>query len=180
MTVIEVDGVYVKPYPTQGVDVAVGQRYSVLVTMNADPSINYPIVAAMDGLRSPSPRPNTTAWLQYNSSATLPSARNLTSFYPFDDTKITPLLPVPVSTADHNVTLAVTFATRESDGNTVAQINGISYVAPDAPTMLTAMDAPFPLEPYNYGPTTNSYVLRHNRMVWLIIENQTGGSHPCT
>ena len=70
MTVIEVDGVYVKPYLTQGVDVAVGQRYSVLVMMNADPSINYPIVAAMDGFRRPSPRPNTTAWLRYNRSET--------------------------------------------------------------------------------------------------------------
>lgn len=36
MTVIEVDGVYVQPYNTQGVDVAVGQRYSVLVTMDAN------------------------------------------------------------------------------------------------------------------------------------------------
>lgn len=140
---------------------------------------NYPIVAAMDGLRSPSPRPNTTAWLRYDSSAPLPTARNLSSFYSFDDTNLTPLVPMLVTEADHNVTLAVSFATRESDGNTVAQINGISYEAPDTPTMLTAMDAPFPLEPSNYGQTTNSYILRHNRMIWLIIENQTKGNHPC-
>jgi iron transport multicopper oxidase len=50
MTVIEVDGTDVEPYITDGIDVAVGQRVSVLVTMNADPSRNYPIVAAMGGL----------------------------------------------------------------------------------------------------------------------------------
>ena len=47
MTVIEVDGIDVEPYVTQGIDVAVGQRYSVLVTMTGDPSRNYPIVGAM-------------------------------------------------------------------------------------------------------------------------------------
>ena len=53
MTVIEVDGIDVEPYDTEAVDVAVGQRYSVLVTMNADKSKNYPIVGAM-GNRSSS------------------------------------------------------------------------------------------------------------------------------
>ena len=47
MTVIEVDGIDVEPYTTDGIDVAVGQRVSVLVTMNGDPSRNYPIVGAM-------------------------------------------------------------------------------------------------------------------------------------
>ena len=47
MTVIEVDGTDIEPYITQGIDVAAGQRVSVLVTMNADPSRNYPIVGAM-------------------------------------------------------------------------------------------------------------------------------------
>jgi iron transport multicopper oxidase len=47
MTVIEVDGVDVEPFVTEGINVAVGQRLSVLVAMDADPSFNYPIVAAM-------------------------------------------------------------------------------------------------------------------------------------
>ena len=47
MTVVEVDGVDVEPFVTKGIDVAVGQRYSVLVTMTGDPSRNYPIVGAM-------------------------------------------------------------------------------------------------------------------------------------
>jgi iron transport multicopper oxidase len=53
MTVIEVDGIDVKPYDTEAVDIAVGQRYSVLVTMNADKSKNYPLVGAMGKLFLP-------------------------------------------------------------------------------------------------------------------------------
>jgi FtsP/CotA-like multicopper oxidase with cupredoxin domain len=47
MTVIEVDGIDVEPYTVQGVDLAVGQRLSVLITMNQDPTKNYPIVGSM-------------------------------------------------------------------------------------------------------------------------------------
>jgi iron transport multicopper oxidase len=47
MTVIEVDGIDVQPYKTKGIDLAVGQRLSVLVTMKTDKSKNYPIVGAM-------------------------------------------------------------------------------------------------------------------------------------
>jgi iron transport multicopper oxidase len=85
MTVIEVDGVYVEAYETKGISLAVGQRVSVLITMDANPCFNYPIVAAM-GLShramelkidqsmfdSPSANPNATAWLVYNTYAPLP------------------------------------------------------------------------------------------------------------
>jgi FtsP/CotA-like multicopper oxidase with cupredoxin domain len=47
MIVIEVAGVYIQPYTTSGIELAVGQRISVLVTMGANPAFNYPIVAAM-------------------------------------------------------------------------------------------------------------------------------------
>jgi len=47
LTVIEVDGVDVEPYEVPAVDLAVGQRLSVLITMNQDPTKNYPIVGSM-------------------------------------------------------------------------------------------------------------------------------------
>ena len=47
MTVIEVDGVDTQPYTTNGINVAVGQRYSILVTMKDNNKANYPIVGAM-------------------------------------------------------------------------------------------------------------------------------------
>jgi iron transport multicopper oxidase len=47
LIVIEVDGVDVEPYEVPGVDLAVGQRLSVLVKMDQDPTKNYPIVGSM-------------------------------------------------------------------------------------------------------------------------------------
>jgi len=47
LTVIEVDGVDCQPYEVPGVDLAVGQRLSVLVKMDQDPCKNYPIVGSM-------------------------------------------------------------------------------------------------------------------------------------
>jgi iron transport multicopper oxidase len=47
MTVVEVDGIDVQPYKTYGINIAVGQRVSILVEMTGDPSHNYPIVGAM-------------------------------------------------------------------------------------------------------------------------------------
>ncbi|KAI8062685.1 Cupredoxin [Gongronella butleri] len=43
MTVIEADGTYVKPYDVDYLEVAPGQRYSVLVTMDQDASKTYAI-----------------------------------------------------------------------------------------------------------------------------------------
>ena len=47
LTVIEVDGVDVEPYKTSGINVAVGQRYSILVTMKDNDSCNYAMVGSM-------------------------------------------------------------------------------------------------------------------------------------
>ena len=52
MTIIEVDGIDVEPFQTKGIDVAVGQRYSVLVNMTGDVRHNYPIVGAMGEISS--------------------------------------------------------------------------------------------------------------------------------
>ncbi len=47
MTVVEVDGVYTVPFETQQLYVTTAQRYTVLLTANANPSINYGIVSQM-------------------------------------------------------------------------------------------------------------------------------------
>lgn len=48
MTVVEVDGVYTVPFETQQLYVTTAQRYTVLLTANANPSINYGIVSQMN------------------------------------------------------------------------------------------------------------------------------------
>lgn len=48
MTVVEVDGVYTKPYKVSQLFIAPAQRYSVLVTSKSSCSQNFAIVASMD------------------------------------------------------------------------------------------------------------------------------------
>ena len=185
LTIIEVDGVYVQPFATQGLDIHVGQRYSVLVTLDANPNFNYQMVAAMDnliGLGTPR-KPNATSWLVYNPVAPLPEPQKLRNWYPFDDfLSLHPLVFKGVELPDCNITLAVTFqlAPLFSPLFTVAAINTVSYLPPVTPTILTVMDAIDPCDPSIYGATTNSHVLKYLDMVYVIIENgDNGGAHPC-
>ena len=41
MTIIEIDGHYNKPSPVDRIEIAPGQRYSVLLKADVDPTRNY-------------------------------------------------------------------------------------------------------------------------------------------
>ena len=128
---------------------------------------------------SPSNNPNTTAWLVYDPSAPKPDAAILQEFYPWDDTKLVPLDPVPVTNHDTIVTLDVNFTTIE--GINYAIVNNNSYSPPNVPAIFTALTTGGDANnPEIYGNTTNTYVLNHLDMVWLVINNEDTGGHPCT
>jgi len=173
MWVIEVDGVYVYPYPTSGINIHIGQRYSVVVRMDADPSRNYPILAVMDEAKS---KPSVTGWLVYNDTAPRPPAVPIP--FDFDDTRLHPLTPRPVTPSTRNITFVVRFEKIGPNGTTLATINGVSYEAPYEPTMLTALQAADPFDLSIYGNKTNTNLLHLNEMIWVIIES-TAGDHPC-
>jgi iron transport multicopper oxidase len=192
MTVIEVDGVYVEAYETKGISLAVGQRVSVLITMDANPCFNYPIVAAM-GLShramelkidqsmfdSPSANPNATAWLVYNTYAPLPEPAIFSEFVNFDDTQLIPLEPLPAVMYDRLVTANVNFT--DINGINFAIVNGNTYKPANVPTLFTALTTgPQATDPASYGNTTNTFVLEHLDMVWIAINNFDTGDHPCT
>lgn len=48
ITVVEIDGVYTVPFTTQQLYVTTAQRYTVLLTADADPSVNYGIISQMN------------------------------------------------------------------------------------------------------------------------------------
>lgn len=127
---------------------------------------------------SPSAHPNTTAWLVYNSSAPKPQPANLPTFFEFVDTDLIPLDPLPVTMYDTIITADVNFAT--IDGINFAVINNNTYIAPKVPAMFTALTTgQAAVDPVVYGNTTNSFVLNHLDMIWLVINNDDDGSHPC-
>jgi iron transport multicopper oxidase len=171
MTVIEVDGVYVEPYESQGVDIAIGQRYSVLVTMDQNSSLNYPIVASLDPTAG-SIRPNTTAWLVYDPLAPLPAAKLIPAYYPFEDTDIHTLEPHAVDNSSTRIQLNVSF------GGGGAEVNGVTYEAPVTPTLFTVLGATNPYDPSNYPVTSNVNILQYNISYWVIVQNNSPVNHP--
>jgi iron transport multicopper oxidase len=60
-----------------------------------------------------------------------------------------------------------------------AFFNGITYVGAKVPTLYTALSSGnSSLNPTIYGVNTNSYVIKHNEVVEIILNNQDPGKHP--
>lgn len=127
----------------------------------------------------PCVNPNVTGWLRYNPNKPLPEPQLVMAYPDFEDTDLVPLKPMPVVPYDELVTITVNFT--DFDSVNYAIVNNNSYSAPNVPAMLTALttgsDA---TDPEVYGNTTNSFVLNHLDMVWVVINNDDDGGHPCT
>jgi iron transport multicopper oxidase len=60
-----------------------------------------------------------------------------------------------------------------------AFFNDITYVAPKVPTLYTALSAgDLATNPVIYGRDTNSFVLKHNQVIEIILNNLDPGKHP--
>ena len=90
------------------------------------------------------------------------------------------LYPESVVNPDESHTLNVLFDTL-GDGANYAMFNEISYKPPIVPTLLTALSVPsnYTTEPTVYGHSTNPFVLGHNNMVQIVLNNADPGKHPC-
>jgi iron transport multicopper oxidase len=117
----------------------------------------------------------------YNESNPNPDPQLVASFYDWEDTLLTPLEPESVVQPDEVHQLDVLFETR-SDGQNYAMFNMVSYTAPIVPSLLTALSVPanYTTQATVYGTSTNPFVLGHNNMVQLIVNNGDTGKHPCT
>lgn len=184
--IVEIDGVYTEPVETDMVYLAAAQRYSILVTTKDTADKNYPIVIVADSdMLDTIPadlKLNQTNWLEYDANAPHPQAvmpvDDSTKLYPFDDMDLTPydrmpLLPEP------DLTINVTVSMEQlGDGSGYAFFNNISYVKPQVPTLYTALSSgKLATNPSIYGESTNPFVLEHNQVVDLILNNNDTGSH---
>jgi iron transport multicopper oxidase len=110
MTVVEVDGVYTKPYTVSQLFMTSGQRYSVIVIAKSNSKKNYAIVTSMnegmfdpgvtrpdlknnvnifDTYRDVADSPQATSWLVYDRGKPLPAPFTI-PYLPFDDTVFIP------------------------------------------------------------------------------------------
>ena len=60
-----------------------------------------------------------------------------------------------------------------------AFFSGITYVKPKVPSLYTALTSgEYATNASIYGVNTNSYVLEHNEVVEIVLNNQDPGKHP--
>ncbi|PVI00038.1 Ferroxidase [Periconia macrospinosa] len=183
MRVVEVDGVYTKPAEASMIYMTAAQRWSVLVTAKNSTDRNFAFVGSMDkDLFDQVPEglnPNVTGWLVYDEAKDKPAPRDVESFEPFDDFGLVPVDKEELyDHVDHTIQLDLKMDNL-ADGANYAFFNGITYVHPKVPTLYTVLSAgDNATNPVIYGSNTNQFVLAHNQVVEIILNNDDPGKHP--
>jgi iron transport multicopper oxidase len=185
--IVEIDGVYTNPTEADTLYIAVAQRYSILLTTKATTDTNYAIVTVVDSVlldTIPSNlQLNYTNWLEYNKEAPhLQAVVNVsvaTDLVPFDDLTLVPrdnmpLLPEP----DYEVNVTVSFGNLMSGFN-YGFLNNITYTPPKVPILYTVLSSgALATNSEVYGEFTHPFVLNHNDVVQLVLNNDDVGTHP--
>jgi iron transport multicopper oxidase len=181
--IIEVDGIYHKPMKASQLYVTAAQRYGILLTTKNSTSTNYAIMGSMDqDLFDKVPQglnPNVTSFLVYDDSVPLPTPKEIDAFEPFDDMLLVPtdeeeLYPDPSLSVQLDVVMD-----NLGDGANYAFFNNITYVRPKVPTIYTVQTAgDMVSNPAIYGSHTNTFVLAHNEVIEIVLNNRDPGKHP--
>lgn len=190
MTVVEIDGVFVDPYPvgSRHVRVATGQRMSVLIRTKPDASRNYAFWDTVDinmmffyqnKVPPPDYNPNATAWLVYDETKPLPPPPIIHEFDFVDDLEFLPADHEPLlEPVNHQIILNTTPSS--SNGVLRYTINDQIYLPPQVPSLYTALTVcPKELrsDPRIYG-NVNPYVINYGDVVEIVINNYHGNLHP--
>jgi iron transport multicopper oxidase len=185
--IVEIDGVYTDPTVADTLYIAVAQRYSILVTTKNTTDKNYAMVTVADSvLLDTIPEHlqlNNTNWLEYNASAPhLPAnimVDKASDLDPFDDFTLVPydhlpLLPDP----DYEIEVTI-YMENLGNGINYALLNNISYTAPKVPTLYSVLSSGnLSTNSEIYGEFTHSFVLNHNDVVQIVLNNGDVGTHP--
>lgn len=183
-TIVEVDGIYVEKNTTDLLYITVAQRYSVLVKTKESTSKNYAFMTSIDldmlDVLPSDLEVNSTNTISYDSDNDTPKEVYVDDFADlFDDFYLKPLSKEPLlDDADHAVTIDVAM---DNLGNGVnyAFFNNITYTAPKVPTLVTALSAGDDASnALVYGTNINAFVLQHNDIIDIRLNNLDTGKHP--
>ena len=185
--IVEIDGVYTEPTEAERLYIAIAQRYSILVHTKNTTDKNYAIVTVADSVlldTIPSDlQLNNTNWLQYNASAAHEQA-NVTldvidELPAFDDYTLIPYDHTPLfENPSYQINLTVIMQ-ELNNGKPYALLNDITYTAPKVPSLYTVMSSDnYATTSEVYGDYTNPFILEHNQVVEVILNNNDTGSHP--
>jgi iron transport multicopper oxidase len=190
MTVVEVDGVYVDPYPAgeKFLRIANGQRMSVLIKTKPDTSKNFAIWDTLDTNmmfvfegRSipPGYNSNVTAWLVYDEAKPLPAPPVFgPDFHFVDDLNYVPVDHEPLL-EPVNKQIILNTGSKEINGVQRFTVNDKTYMPPKVPTLYTAntVGPEFASNPAVYGQV-NPFVVKYGDIVEIVINNHHNNLHP--
>ncbi|CAN3373572.1 hypothetical protein DIURU_000619 [Diutina rugosa] len=194
MTVVEVDGKWTEPYTVSVLNIAPGQRVSVLITTKSSTESNYIIGTAVDKYtmiyRHDQPSFNVTSWMVYNESAS--TSKEMALIDPSQAYQDYDMKPLPsqrlLGPIDLVIRLEIAVTYREFSAQSSNPggpgawhtLNGKTYNAPKVPTLMTAISAPADLKhsPKLYGENTHTYVVKYNQVVEIRIDNTDPMRHP--
>ena len=181
MDIIEVDGVDVERYPIDSVQVAIGQRYSVLVKARNETDKNWMIHANMErGTFSKvgDLKLNLTSTVSYGGKGVKMGNEDQASkkgIRPMDDTLFVPKEVIKTVEPDTRVTLVATVGSKNR--MPFAAFNETAFVPPRRPAMLTMMSKNGS-DVSVYGDKTNAVIAPYNHMVEVTILNDSHDVHP--
>ncbi|KAI9507002.1 Fet3 protein [Russula earlei] len=180
MRIIEADGTDVNESPIDLLGITVAQRYSVLVTARNETSSNWAIHANMDTAMfdhlPAALQPNITASITYNSAVSQIDFGFVDTYHDVNDTALVPIVVEPMLPVDRTIELVVSFGTM-SDGTNRAMFNGITYVPPLVPSVLSALTlGSNATSATAYG--RSSFVIDHLTALQIILKNSDSGKHP--
>jgi iron transport multicopper oxidase len=120
-----------------------------------------------------------TGWLVYDDVKPKSAPREIATFEPFDDFKLVPYDKEPLlDRVDHSITLDMKMGNL-NDGANYAFFNDVTYVSPKVPTLYSVLSTgDNATNPTIYGSNTNSFVLKANEVVEIILNNDDPGKHP--
>lgn len=192
LTIVEIDGVYVKPQTTDSLYLGVAQRYGVLLKTKKS-SGSYRVVNIIDqpmlDVLPPELKIISTNYMDYSNGKAdhaEPLGNKEGSFdkiikrlQPFDDFNLVPLNKLPLY-EDPDYQIVLNFKMENlGDGVNYAFFNDITYVPPKVPTLYTVMSSgSLATNAAIYGSNTNTFVLQHNEVVEIVVNNMDPGLHP--
>ncbi|CAK7894613.1 iron transport multicopper oxidase Fet3p [[Candida] anglica] len=183
-TVVEVDGIYVKPNVTDMIYITTAQRYGVLVTTKDDTSKNYAFMSAFDtDMLDVIPKTlelNNTNTISYSPDNAKPEEFFVDDYDYLDDFYLEPLeKEALLDEPDHIIEVTVEM-NNLGNGVNYAFFNNITYTKPKTPTLLTALasDPEIVANELIYGTNTHSIVVQHMDTVDIVLNNLDTGKHP--
>ncbi|KAJ3275539.1 hypothetical protein HDV01_000366 [Terramyces sp. JEL0728] len=185
MQVIETDGVPTNPYTTNVLSLGSAQRYSVLVTANANSKYNYNLNYQLDqGMFAAETlpaqfSPNATALIRYGTANPLAPADPVPDPSAFNDMEITPKYAMPALKADQIVRWDAMFA-QFSDYVNHGAFNYTVYEFPLVPALFTALSTGNNATNLaTYGKYAHTQILDYMKNIQIILVNtDTEGGHP--